>query len=228
MKQKFQISFLVLASAAAVILTSCGVTEKSVYNFATPNVMVDDTVYWFCASYENFTLPDSFVLIGTTIISDTQRAEENFSAHGVANGAEIYQSNEYPGWVYIRWDKYWNLFTVSELGLPLLKFNDALYVSVNAFNSSVEADARIDPPRFTKSYVYQGNLIFGEVGAVPLREFETNSTIYQFGKLYYNEEESSTVYFEFPSDGTNSSYHAFYDVSLIPLDYSAYEKTRIN
>lgn len=223
MKRKIWINALFLIIAMGM-LASCSQAEGSTKAFTRPNVMLDDTVYWFSVSFEDLTLPDSFALVGTTTISDTGIAEENFSASGVAAGAEIYQSDDYPGWIYVRWDKYLNQFAVWELMCSLLKYNDTLYISILDFTGFREAENYDLPeaPRFTKSYEYKGDLVFGEHCTVPSREFETNSAVHKNGKLFYNEADPSTVYVD-----VSGTYHAFYDVSLIPLDYSIYENTRM-
>lgn len=229
MNRRYSLCILALFFMVTVLVSCNSKEDQPIMNGTAPNVMVDDTLYWITALYEDYTIPEGFVLVGTTTISDGVRAEENFSAYNLAAGSEVYQSQDYPGWIYVCRDKYTFLFTVQELGTSLLKFNDTLYIRADSSLAN-ECDLQEPSPfRFRKSFEYQGNLTFGADGTVPQEEFEVNDMLYQNYQLYYDKTDTSTVCIKKEdSDSPFPSYIVFYDVSLIPIDYSSYIKAQTN
>ena len=187
--------------------------------------MVDDTVYWFSRSYSDPLLLEKFDFTGITQISESHIADVNFSANGVAAGAEVYQSADYPGWVYIKWGQHINRFTVWELSYPLIQYNGSIYVAVNEFRNSMAGNERerIRVKNYSAEYEVVGTLSSGEVDSVPTSNFEANSQEYWGQKLYCNPNDTSTIYADANYAGTMRR-EPFYKASLIPIEYEPYIK----
>jgi hypothetical protein len=199
--------------------------KKSNYNLA-PNVMIDDTVYWFSRSYSDPSLIERFDFVGVVEKNEDGIATTNFSASGVAVDAKIFRSADYPGWLYIKWGQHINRFTVWELSYPLIRYNGSIYVAANEFQNSMAGNeiARIRVKNYSDEYEVVGTLTSGEVDAVPTSNFEANSEVYWEQKLYCDPNDTSTIYADAQYAG-NSWREPFYKASLIPIIYEPYIKT---
>lgn len=197
------------------------VTENSSY---PPNIMIDDTLYWFAAAYMDFDLPNDYILVGTVQENISGVSDKNFAANGVATGSQIYQSDEHPGWLFVNWDQYYNLFTTWELGCALLKYNDSIYISADDFKSNLEAEAypSLEVESFSKDYQFAGTLHMEGEFYLPCEEFGINCALFDGGRLYFSPNKPSTLYVE-AGEGNTIWKEAFYQVSMIPLDISKYK-----
>lgn len=189
----------------------------------SPNIMVDNVVYWLARTSTGDTLSEDFILIGETKASDSEIASTNLHAFGVAEGAKVYQSKEKPGWVYVQWDKYYNLFTVWELNCPLLRYNDKLYVSIKYigdFEDQFDFEDKLH--QFNGEFELKGALKFGEYNTVPKTNMEVNHSLYDKAKLFYQNDYSPVVYVLFDDPNGNTIEECFCDVELVPIDYGPY------
>lgn len=195
-----------------------------------PDVVIDDTPYYFSTLYSSPVLPDGSVLIGVVNDEEGHTNHVEITTHGVGVGSEIYQNDELPGWVFTLSDGALRRFTVWELACPMLRFNDALYISTNYYESCGDARAYgpLSPSQFTDEFKPVGKLFFGAYDTVPAQNFEVSIEFYNNSQLYCSEREDSTVYAEIKNYQGITWREAFYKASKIPLDYSDYIKEKGN
>ncbi len=222
--KKSVVGIIVFCLVGIIVLflsNSTSPTEEMNYS---PNIMIDGTLYWFATAYTDLDLPDDYVLIGTVQENISGVSYENFTASGVAVGSQIYQSEKHPGWLFIKWNQYFNLFTTWELGCALLQYNGSIYISVKDLQSNIEAESysSIKVESFSKDYQYTGTLHMEEKFSFPCEEFGTNSARYGDGRLYFASDKPSTLYVEV-GEGNTTWKEAFYQVSMIPLDINKYQ-----
>lgn len=220
MKRKPITLFLILLISAIVLGVCARKTKESNHFTYPPNVMVDDVVYWFSRSYIDPSLIKGFDFVGVVSENKNGIAAANFSANGVAVGAEIYKSEKYPGWLYVKWNEYINRFTVWELSYPLIRYDGSIYVAANEFRNSMAGNkvSQIHVKDYSDNYEVVGTLDLGESDAVPKNNFEVNTEVYLGQKLYCNPNDTSTIYAD-AQHGETRWRDAFYRADLIPIAY---------
>lgn len=192
----------------------------------TPNVLVDDTLYWYAAAYAASDRPGGLTSIGTVRKNTAGVAEADFleagTASGVGVGAELLQGEGYPGQLYVQWEENLNLFTVEQLTFPLVRCGGELYIQVQAFRDSGFSDdyPDIHPTPYSERFSRAGTLTRAEAGCVVPRNDLEGNYLGGWEDVYCDPEDNSTIYVEIDWDGTLG---AFYNTELIPLDYTAYE-----
>lgn len=202
--------------------------EDGVRNSYSPNILIGDELYWYVTTYASSDMPDGLASIGSVSKNISGISTENFletgAASGVGVGAEVYQSKTRPGQIYVIWEENLNLFTIELLSFPLVRYDGALYINLQQFQDSGFSDsfAPISPTHFSEDFSCVGSLTTAEVGCtVPMDNLESNYSFYVGSNIYFNPEDTSTIYVD--TNNKRQDLIAFYDVSLIPLDFSPYE-----
>ena len=228
MRQRRQaVRYLAAGVLAALTLGGCaGSRADGEGGVCRPNIRVGDTLYWYTTTYEASAMPGELVSIGTVRENLAGIAEEDFletgAASGVGVGAELFQGEGYPGQLYVQWEDNLNLFAAQPLNFPLVRCGGELYIQVQPFRDSGFSDdfSDIRPTPYSGDFSHAGTLTRAEIGcAVPQHELEGNY-LGGWQEVYRDPADPSTIYVELDGNGTLG---AFYNVALIPLDYTAYE-----
>lgn len=224
MKKQVLFSCVLVFSFLSVLLAKHN--EKSNYEFP-PNIMVNEVVYWFSRSESDLALIKDYSFVGFVEKNESGIADTNFSASGIAVGAEVFQNPNCPGWLYVKWENNINRFTVWELSYPLIRYDDEIYVAANEFRNSMAGNemTRIRIKDYSAEYKVVGTLNSGEIDSVPVSNFEANNEVYWGQKLYCNPNDISTIYADANYAGTIRR-EPFYKASLIPIAYEPYENWR--
>jgi hypothetical protein len=117
-----------------------------------------------------------------------------------------------------------SFFTIEPLSFPLIRYHGDLYIKVQTYQDSgyFSDYPNISPASFSPDFSYAGSLRSAEIGCiVPMNELESNYEFYSGGDVYSNANDLSTIFVN--ASGDRQEMMAFYNVSLIPLDYSEYE-----
>lgn len=222
MKKRVLLLFICIVALSFWGMISVRYNEKTNYDYP-PNIMVNGVVYWISRSSSDFSLIRDCDFVGVVEKNESGIADTNFSASGIAVGAEIFENPNYPGWLYIKQGNHINRFTVWELSYPLIRYDNAIYVAANEFRNSMAGNemASIRVKNYSDEYRVVGTLTSGEVDAVPTSNFEANSEVYWGQKLYCDPNDTSTIYADANYAGTMWR-EPFYKASLIPIDYESF------
>lgn len=194
----------------------------------SPNILVDNTLYWYVAAYPLSEIPEGLTSIGKVSKNISGISSEDFiktgAASGIGIGAEVFAGNNYPYQLYIQWGDNLSFFTIEPLSFPLIRYHGDLYIKVQSYQDSgyFSDYPNISPASFSPDFSYAGSLRSAEIGCiVPMNELESNYEFYSGGDVYSNANDLSTIFVN--ASGDRQEMMAFYNVSLIPLDYSEYE-----
>lgn len=194
----------------------------------SPNILVDSTLYWYVAAYPLSEMPEGLTSVGKVSKNISGISSEDFietgAASGIGIGAEVFAGNNYPYQLYIQWGDNLNFFTIEPLSFPLIRYHGDLYIKVQSYQDSgyFSDHPNIYPASFSLDFSCVGSLSPAKIGCiVPMNELESNYEFYSGGDVYSNANDLSTIFVN--ASGNRQEMMAFYNVSLIPLDYSEYE-----
>ena len=218
---------VILAGSLALSTSSPGYPDAV---SSVPNLIINDTTYYFSTLRSGSAPPDGSVLLG--IVNDAAVCTncDTIITHVIDVGSEIYQDADYPGRIFTLKEGTLRCFTVWELACPMIRYKNDIYISVDYFMNCGDAKGlgTLNPSHFTEIFEPVGRLFFGECDTVPSQNFETNLELYNNSQLYSAENNDSTVYIElYDADGFIWQ-EAFYNASKIPLDYSVYIEAKHN
>ena len=225
--------WIIFVSVFVVVLLLYFVSKRAEHQDSldvsySPNILVDDTLYWYATTYSISEMPEGLISIGKVSKNTTGISSKDFietgAASGIGVGAEVFTGSNYPYQVYVQWEDNLNLFTVELLSVPLIRYHGNLYIKVQSYQDSgyFRDYQTIYPASFSPDFSYVGPLTPAEIGCtVPMNELESNYKFNSGGDVYSSVNDLSTIFVN--ASGSRQEMMAFYNVSLIPLDYSEFE-----